>query len=258
LFRPFFSQAVKYLTALGMQSEEDADRMRRLGADPGRISITGNLKRASRPDRWGAGKAQLHLPLDGRYARRVLVAGSTHRGEEEALLEVLRLLKPDFPDLVMVLAPRHPQRFAEVEGLLKQSGLSYEKKSEMNGASGRAPDVVFLDTLGELEAFYSVASVAFVGGSLVAVGGHNVMEPARFRKPVLFGPHMANFSRIAEELKRSGGGIEVCGKEDLARELARLLGDPASAERAGERAYEVVKSDRGVVAGSMELVARYF
>jgi 3-deoxy-D-manno-octulosonic-acid transferase len=258
LFRPFFSQAVKYLTALGMQSEEDADRMRRLGADPGRISITGNLKRASRPDRWGAGKAQLHLPLDGRTARRVLVAGSTHRGEEEALLEVLRLLKPDFPDLVMVLAPRHPQRFAEVEGLLKQSGLSYEKKSEMNGASGRAPDVVFLDTLGELEAFYSVASVAFVGGSLVAVGGHNVMEPARFRKPVLFGPHMANFSRIAEELKRSGGGIEVCGKEDLARELARLLGDPASAERAGERAYEVVKSDRGVVEGSMELVARYF
>lgn len=256
-FRPFFSEAVKYLTALGMQSAEDAERMRRLGADPGRISITGNLKRAARTDRGGSEKTPFDMPVNGRHARRVFVAGSTHRGEEEALLEVFQMLKPGFPDLLMVLAPRHPQRFAEVEGLLKKSGLSYEKKSAMNGAGGRAADVVFLDTLGELEAFYSVASVAFVGGSLVAVGGHNVMEPARFRKPVLFGPHMANFARIAEELKRSGGGIEVSGKEDLARELSRLLGDPASAERAGERAYETVRSDRGVVEGSMELVARY-
>jgi 3-deoxy-D-manno-octulosonic-acid transferase len=257
-FRPFFSEAVRYLTALGMQSAQDAGRMRRLGADPGRISITGNLKRAARADRGRVEKAPLHfLPVEGRHARRVLVAGSTHRGEEEALLEVFQLLKPGFPDLLMVLAPRHPQRFAEVEGLLKKSGLSYEKKSEMNGADRSAADVVFLDTLGELEAFYSVASVAFVGGSLVAVGGHNVMEPARFRKPVLFGPHMANFARIAEELKRSGGGIEVRGKEDLARELSRLLGDPAGAERAGERAYETVRSDRGVVEGSMELVVRY-
>jgi 3-deoxy-D-manno-octulosonic-acid transferase len=258
-FRPFFSQVVRQLTAFGMQSVEDAARMTRLGADPTRITITGNLKRASRADKDGAGKARMiDIPLDRRGARPVLVAGSTHRGEEETLLEVFQLLRPRFPDLLMVLAPRHPQRFAEVERLLKKSGVNYGKKSEMNGAGEAPPDVVFLDTLGELEAFYSIANVAFVGGSLIEAGGHNVMEPARLRKPVLFGPHMANFARIAEELKRSGGGVEIRGKDDLLRELARWLGDPPSAVRAGERAYEVVKSDRGVVEGSMELVARYF
>ena len=128
----------------------------------------------------------------------------------------------------------------------------------MNGRSGPAPDVIFLDTMGELAAFYSVAEIAFVGGSLVDVGGHNVMEPARLKKPVLFGPHMANFARVAEALKRAGGGIEISGKDDLVREWSRLLADPQNAQRIGERAYNVVKADQSVIEGSMELVSRYF
>ena len=258
-FRRFFSQVFAHLTGLGMQSAEDAERMIRLGVDAKRVVITGNLKDASMSEKGkkSKGAALPDLLLSGRAGRRVLVAGSTHRGEEEILLEAFRGLKPSFPDLVMVLAPRHPQRFSEVEKLLVGAGLSYVKRSEMNGRTDAAPDVIFLDTLGELETFYSAADIAFVGGSLVEAGGHNVREPARFGKPVLFGPHMANFSRIAEDLKLAGGGIEIYGKDDLARELSRLLSDRASAERAGERAYDVVKKDRQVVERCMELVARY-
>jgi len=258
-FRRFFSQVLAHLTALGMQSEDDAERMARLGADAKRLVVTGNLKDALGPEKKkSAADALLPALLQRRdNGRRVFVAGSTHRGEEQILLDAFQSLKTDFPDLVMVLAPRHPQRFAEVEKLLAAAGLSYVKRSAMNGGTDRPSDVIFLDTLGELEAFYSAADVAFVGGSLVEAGGHNVMEPARFGKPVLFGPHMANFSRIAEDLKLTGGGVEVCGKEDLAREAARFLGDRAGAKRAGECAYDVVNNDRRVVERSMELVARY-
>ncbi|MGH7767353.1 MAG: 3-deoxy-D-manno-octulosonic acid transferase [Candidatus Binatia bacterium] len=257
-FRRFFSQVVGHLTGLGMQSAEDAERMIRLGADAKRVVITGNLKDASSEKTKNEPAVLLpDLLLGGGNGRRVFVAGSTHRGEEEILLAAFRGLKPLFPDLVMVLAPRHPQRFPEVERLLVGAGLSYVKRSETNGRTDQSPDVIFLDTLGELETFYSAADIAFVGGSLVEAGGHNVMEPARFGKPVLFGPHMTNFSRIAEDLKLAGGGIEICGKDDLARELLRLLSDRASAKRAGERAYDVVKKDRQVVERSMELVARY-
>jgi 3-deoxy-D-manno-octulosonic-acid transferase len=256
-FRRFFSQVVKHLTALGMQSAVDAERMMRLGTDASRLSVTGNLKDAATPEKGkkAQGAARPELLRNG---GRVLVAGSTHRGEEEIILEAFQALKTSFPNLVLVLAPRHPQRFPEVEKLLVSRGLRYSKRSDKNGGSDTAPDVVFVDTLGELAAFYSVADVAFVGGSLVDGGGHNVREPARFSKPVLFGPNMTNFNRIAGDLKRSGGGIEVCGKEDLTRELTRFLSDRASLEIAGARAYDVVKKDQKVVERSIELVARYF
>jgi 3-deoxy-D-manno-octulosonic-acid transferase len=258
-FRLFFSQVVQQLSAAGMQTEEDAERMARLGADPRKICITGNLKHAS----WRAegvrndGPEGSDLLLGAEQARQVLVAGSTHRGEEEILLDVFLLLKSSFPGLLMVLAPRHPQRFAEVERLLKKRQVSYERKSRLNGQGRMITDVIFLDTIGELAAFYSLADIAFVGGSLVNAGGHNLMEPARLRKPVLFGPYMQNFTDIAEELKQKGGGIEIHGKEDLIREIAGLLSDRVKAERMGELAYRVVEEDRGVVEKSMDLVARY-
>ena len=257
-FRRFFSRVVRQLTALGRQSAEDAERMVRLGADPARVRITGNLKQAAAAGRREARPAQKVLPPGRRDDRRVLVAGSTHRGEEEILVEAFHELKASFAGLVMVLAPRHPQRFAEVERLLKKSGVRYSKRSETNGGHEPAGEIVFLDTMGELADFYSIADIAFVGGSLVDAGGHNVMEPARCRKPVLFGPYMGNFARISQELKRAGGGIEIHGKEDLVRELSRLFGDRPAAERAGESAYRVAEADRKIVEGSMELVSRYF
>lgn len=286
LFRLFFSEVVRQFTAVGMQSKDDAERMIRLGVDPQKIWVTGNLKHSSgwedRVNNRGMGGAD--FALGGRETRQVLVAGSTHRGEEEILLDAFLFLKSRFPALLMVLAPRHPQRFSEVERLLKKRGVRYEKKSQMNGregglpvrcltASGRLPgrgqvlaqadtqtglsDVIFLDTLGDLPAFYSVADIAFIGGSLVDAGGHNLMEPARFHKPILFGPYMTNFNDIAKEMKRKGGGIEVHGREDLIREISGLLTDRERAERIGELAYGVVAGDRGVVDRSMDLVSRY-
>ncbi|MBI4490364.1 MAG: 3-deoxy-D-manno-octulosonic acid transferase [Deltaproteobacteria bacterium] len=268
LFHFFFSEVVRQFTAIGMQTEEDAQRIIQMGAYPPKVWITGNLKHAALGngnaiqkgfEGWG-------LEIAEEQERRVLVAGSTHRGEEDILIEVFLSLKPHFPDLLMVLAPRHSDRFPEVERLLQRKGIRYVKKSQMNGRERGLPvrgtqtglaDVIFLDTLGDLLSFYSMADIAFVGGSLVDAGGHNLMEPARFRKPVLFGPHMTNFTDIAAEMKREGGGIEVKGREDLIREISGLLTDPARAKRIGELAYGLVEGDRGVVDRSMGLISRY-
>ncbi len=256
-FRPFFSRVVKHFTALGLQSEEDSERLIRLGVNPRKIWITGNLKQAP----WAGAELESELEREERSmvaeGRQILVAGSTHRGEEEIFVDVFLALKARFPGLLMVLAPRHPQRFAEVEKLLVRRRVRYEKKSQMNSRVAESTDVIFLDTLGDLISFYSLADVAFVGGSLVDAGGHNIVEPARFRKPILFGPYTSNCAGIAEEMKRTGGGIEVRGKDDIVREIAGLLADGAKAKKVGELAYCVTEKDHGVLDRSIRLVSRY-
>lgn len=258
-FRFFFSGVVRQFTAAGMQTEEDAERLIRLGFDRQRVVVTGSLKHAVQGEEEGKDEEvkKSDWLIRGKGDRQVLVAGSTHRGEEEILLDVFLFLKTRFPSLLMVLAPRHPQRFYEVEKLLQRKKVGYEKKSQMNGREGGFADVIFLDTLGDLPAFYSVADIAFIGGSLVNVGGHNLMEPARFRKPVLFGPYMTNFADIAKEMKRKGGGSEVHGREDLIREISSLLTDRTKSENMGRLAYSVVERHRGVLDRSIGLVSRY-
>lgn len=257
--RIFFAAVVRRFTAVGMQSAEDADRMVRLGVNPEKTRVTGSLKHISwdsngvNPARAVAALAQ----LGDREVRQVLVAGSTHPGEEEILLEVFLDLKSRFPSLMLILAPRHPQRFAEVEKLIQRKGLRYEKRSRMNGRAAAGADVLFLDTLGELPDFYSVADIAFVGGSLVDAGGHNLLEPARLRKPLLFGPYMTNFAEITSEMRRAGGGIEIRGKEDLTREIAALLSDRVKARKIGDLAHGVAVQDRGVVDRTMDLITLY-
>jgi 3-deoxy-D-manno-octulosonic-acid transferase len=187
----------------------------------------------------------------------LLVAGSSHRGEEELLLEAFRCLKQRFPDFQMVLAPRHPQRFPEVERLLQSSGLQFEKKSEFNGASHSRQDIFFLDTLGELQGFYAIGDIAFVGGSLVDAGGHNLLEPARVRRPILFGPHMANFAALADEMKQKGGGIEVRTVADLVQEITDLLNDATKRLAMGERAYQVATKESRVGERTFALLSRY-
>jgi 3-deoxy-D-manno-octulosonic-acid transferase len=258
LFRPLFSRALKYFSALGMQSREDAERMVRLGVSRNRVSITGNLKhdfaREAPPGESGDGRRPPHLK--GVEHRPVLVAGSTHQGEEEVLLEVFLSLKSRFPSLLMVLAPRHPHRFDEVEKLLRQKGIVYEKKSRQKEAGGPF-DVLLLDSMGDLAHYYSMADVAFVGGSLVDAGGHNLLEPARFGKPVVFGPYMANVAEVAEEMKQRGGGLQVGNQEDLRREIAGLLSDPERAGEMGRRAKSLAEEDRAVLDATLRVVSRY-
>ena len=255
----FFRDVLRHFTSMGMQTEDDASRAQKLGADPLRVAVTGNLKLAES----GNGPEPKDKVMDSLGLKRspagrpLLVAGSSHRGEEEILLDAYRRLKRHFPDLQMVLAPRHPQRFAEVERLLKASGLAFEKKSQVNGQNFVLPDVFFLDTVGELQKFYAAGDIAFVGGSLVDVGGHNLLEPARVRRPVLFGPYMANFAALAHEMKKRGGGIEVRDTEDLVRAITDLLNDTNKRVAMGETAYQVAADDGRVGERTVELLLRY-
>ncbi len=258
VFRWFFSSVLNKFTSMGMQNGDNAERIIHLGANPEKVSITGNLKRALGDEKATAMETgNGGLSLDGKGSRRILVAGSTHRGEEEVLLDVFQFLKSSIPDLLMILAPRHPQRFREVERLLKRKSVSYEKRSRLNGRLVTWPDVIFLDTMGNLPAVYRFADVTFVGGSLVNVGGHNPIEPARWGNPILFGPHMTNFSDIARAMKTRGAGIEVQDREGLIQAITSLLNDPQKARRVGERAREVAGEDSRVTERSMRLVSPF-
>jgi len=250
----FFRRVIGYFTAIGMQSAEDGERIVELGAPAGNVSIVGSLKHAAaRADGTGTQHGGLHGPR----ANPLLVVGSSHRGEEAIFIEAFVYLKQRFPGLQMALAPRHPERFAEVEKLLQRSGLSFEKQSEIDGRAQFTKDVMFLDTLGDLKDFYALGDIAFVGGSLVEAGGHNLLEPARQGKPILFGPHISNFSSIAAEFKRKGGAIEVRGKEELIHEITTLLYDSARRKVMGERAYEIANDDRRVLERNLTLAERY-
>ncbi len=256
-FKSFFQRVIQCFSVMGMQSAGDVERIVALGADRQRVSIVGNLKQAAASHSAARNVGPIVASDKEAAGKSLLVVGSSHRGEEDLILRVFRTLKERFPKLQMVLAPRHPQRFSEVERLLKAGGCDFEKKSEINGRIGVQRDILFLDTLGDLEDFYAVGDVAFVGGSLVDAGGHNLLEPARYRKPVLFGPYMTNFSALAAEMKQKGGGIEVNGADDLIRELSSLFSDRNLRASMGEKAYAIAAADVGVLERSFSLVARY-
>ncbi|HWP56342.1 MAG TPA: 3-deoxy-D-manno-octulosonic acid transferase [Candidatus Acidoferrales bacterium] len=255
-FSRVFAPALRSLSALGMQTGADAQRMISLGVDPSRVVVTGNLKYDA-PSANGNGAAcaaSLGAALKG---RKVWVAGSTHDGEEEFALEAHAALQRRFPGLVLILAPRHPHRFSQVEGLLEKRRTRFAKKSQLAGRAPDIPDVVLLDSMGELAAFYALADAAFVGGSLVSAGGHNLVEPARLGKPVFFGPYVDNFKQAATEIARAGGGAMVRTKDDLVENLTRVLADPGVALAMGALARGAVERHRGALRKSMKLVSRY-
>lgn len=227
------------------QSEIDADRLRALGCRAEAVSVAGNLKFDVRATQ----EAEVTRRLRG-SGLRFVVAGSTLDGEEAALVGGWpRLLEAD-PNLGMVLAPRHPERFGAVAGLLERSGIAWQKRSgwkmEPSETEGliRAGQIVLLDTIGELASVYSLAAVAFVGGSVVEAGGHNPLEPAQFAVPIVMGPHYANFRTITEDLI-AHHAIRIAPKEGLAEALIELLKNPRAAEEMGERARRVFEEQAG-------------
>jgi 3-deoxy-D-manno-octulosonic-acid transferase len=247
LLRGLWIPILGRLACVLAQSETDAHRLKLLGCPQERVSVAGNLKFDVR----AAGEADATLKLkELGPGLRVIVAGSTLAGEEAALLEAWPQLLQADPQLAMVLAPRHPERFGVVETLLEKSGFSWVKRSDWRTQPAgalkplRPGEIVLLDTIGELASVYSLSTVAFVGGSLIPAGGHNPLEPAQFGVPIVMGPHYANFRAITEDL-RAHDAIRIATKEELAATLIELLGDRMAAEAMGGRAREVYASQAG-------------
>jgi len=246
-FKAFFRQVFDQVSLFCMQSDQDALRIKDIGADPEKVMITGNLKfdqkiSASQP-------TQVIIPV----GRRVIAAGSTHRGEEAVLLEVFSRLREKYRDITLIIAPRHPERFDEVETIITNAGYECQRRTRLQGP---VKDVLLLDTIGELRSFYALCDIAFVGGSLVKVGGHNLLEPAAMKKPVIFSRFMFNFKEISEALMSSGGGIMVKDKAELYTQLENLLSEPDRAKRMGERAFRVIESNSGAAKKTMDAISR--
>ncbi|MDG4595253.1 MAG: lipid IV(A) 3-deoxy-D-manno-octulosonic acid transferase [Candidatus Contendobacter sp.] len=239
------------ITLVAAQAEADAERFRALGAL--RVEVTGNLKYDLTPPD--------DLPERGWRLRRewlgenrpVWIAASTHAGEDELVLDAFARLRARWPELLLFLVPRHPERFDAVAALCRQRGFSMIRRSEQRSC---APNTaVFLgDSMGELLLFYAAADLAFVGGSLVPIGGHNVLEPALLGLPVLFGSHMFNFTEAGERLLAVEAAWRVVDAVELAAAMDRLLADPALRQTAGQRGRAVVERHRGALAALLERI----
>lgn len=244
----FYGPIMGLVSFYCVQSESDKERFISLGAPPDRVRVTGNLKFEQRTseDQKDRG-AELLQALDLKEGSPVLTAGSTHDGEEELILEAFARIKQEVPEAVLILAPRHLERIDSIERLLSGSPYTWVKRSRMLRGEvfkGRR-DLLLLDTYGELTIAYLISTVVFVGGSLVPIGGHNILEVALMGKVALFGPHMHNFRESKELLERIGAGILVRDAEELSRQFLRLIKEETLKIELGERARSVVQENQG-------------
>lgn len=248
--RFFMQQVFDRMDALCVQNETYAERLRNLGARPATVHATGNIKfDLTIPEKHLAWTETLHGPT--------LIAGSTHRPEEEIVLAAYATVKASFPALNLILAPRHPERFAEVEALLKKSGVTYTKRSqepEVRTQPERAEgQVILLDAIGELAAAYAAADIAIMGGSFIPHGGQNPLEPAYWGKAVLCGPHMFNFPFLDEFA--AAGAIRRTTQEALADDIATLLSDPSACQSMGAAAKAFLAKNSGATRRALDIIS---
>ena len=236
-----------------MQSERDARRMRAIGLEAGRVVVTGNMKYdAVAPSDAEPRQLREIAPPPG---VPLLVAGSTSRGEEEQVLDALSA--PGLERVLLILAPRHRERFDEVAALLDRRGLAFTRRTQRAEAPWAAHRVLLLDTIGELASAYCLATVAFVGGSLVRRGGQNLLEPSARGVPVLFGPHTDNFKEISLDLLAAGGGFLVHGPRDLGATLRGLVDDEGLRRRAGAAGRALIEAHRGATGRTIDQILPY-
>jgi 3-deoxy-D-manno-octulosonic-acid transferase len=230
-----------------MISQEDAERIVEMGADPRKVNVHGNAKYDLLARKAGLGvESSIRKKLNLHSSQPVFVAGSTREGEEEIVLNVYDRIAKHFPDMVLILAPRHIVRAPQIESLLKRRKVEYQLRSEI-GEDGRlrTKPVLLLDTFGELFELYSVGSVNYCGASLVPLGGQNPLEAAVWGKPVLYGPHMEDFLDAKSLLENAGAGIEVTDAEAFAEKALWVLFHPKEAEDCGRRAREAIVRNQG-------------
>ena len=257
LIRPFFRRVLDDIDRFCVQGEEAARRLAELGADPGRITVTGSLKFDALDVAPPPGRGRQRVLRFFRVSpnRPVLVAGSTFKGEETAVVRAFNLLRTRGGNPLLVIAARQPERFTEVERLCRQEGLSTIRRTELPIDAEPRADAVVLDTIGELAELYQIATVVFVGGSLVPAGGHNILGPAVFGKPIVFGPHMENFAEIAEAFLANGAAVQVRSARELDEVVVGLMGDPVRRARLGAGARALVEANRGAKDRTMAAVA---
>ncbi len=248
LYRPLLGG----IRRIGAQSAEDAERYAAIGADPSRISVTGNIKYDLPAPGIPASVLRERFDLDA--DRPVLAAGSTGPGEEPPVLEAYATVRAAFPRAFLVLAPRHPERTGEVERLAAERGFRVHRLSKGPDRDASRNDILLVDTIGELAALYAMTSAAFVGGSLVPIGGHNVLEPAAAGVPVLFGPHTHHVAGPADHLLRSGAAIRVSDAEALGRAWTDLLRHPERRSSMAAGAARLVQRNGGALQRSVDLL----
>lgn len=252
LIAPLLRAALAGVQRITAQSRADADRYLRLGASPSAVCVTGNLKfDQAVPD---GIEAQARIWRGQWGARPVWIAASTHEDEEPMVLAAHRAVLERWPQALLLWAPRHPERFSAVTAAGERAGFRLRTRRE-HGLPERDSQVFVIDTLGELMAFYAAADLAFVGGSLQPVGGHNLLEPAALGLPVLVGPHTFNFVDIAALLARAGALRQVQDGPGLASALVAWLADPELMRRLGDQGRTSIASERGALAKTVDIVA---
>jgi 3-deoxy-D-manno-octulosonic-acid transferase len=258
----FLRRVLSLTHAFLAQTEQDAARLRELGALAGRVQVAGNLKYDSTPPAAGPLAAWLEREVAARGRRPLIVAGSVTANEEPLVLIAFGILQGQWRQALLVLAPRKPDRFEPAAEFIEESHRNFLRRSQLslNGQQSEMIEdtvsVLLLDSVGELAALYRLADAVFVGGSLVPDGGHNILEPACFGKPPLFGPSMENFREIAERFLTAGAGVQVQSPEDLGVAWIELIQDAKRREQMGRTALELVERNRGATDRSVEIIAR--
>ncbi|MFA5276530.1 MAG: 3-deoxy-D-manno-octulosonic acid transferase [Candidatus Omnitrophota bacterium] len=238
------------------QSESDGLKLKALGAKPGSIIVTGNMKFDQVPSR--SVNPEFYKKRMGlKEGERLIIAGSTHRGEEEILLNIYQSLLKDFPYLRFFLAPRHPERASEVEGLVKNFGFEPLRVSLLSVKAPLEKEVFILDTIGELASFYSAADIVFIGGSLVKKGGQNILEPASAGKPVVFGPYMSNFKDIVQIFLRGNAALQVFNQDGLVKAISGLLNNNTQVEGLVNNAREIILRNQGATKRNISLIRKF-
>jgi 3-deoxy-D-manno-octulosonic-acid transferase len=249
LVRPLFRRVLRDIDRFCVQGEETAGRLVKLGADPSRIVVTGSLKFDALEPSGVPGRGRERVLRFFRVApnRPVLVAGSTQRGEEDSVIRAFNRFRATAAgaNALLIIAARHPERFADVERLCRSEGLSTVRRTELPIDREPRADAVILDSIGELAQLYQLATTVFVGGSLVPAGGHNILEPAAHGKPIVFGPHMENFAEIADAFLANHAAIQVRTERELEETIVALMGDPVRRARLGAAARALVEANRG-------------
>jgi 3-deoxy-D-manno-octulosonic-acid transferase len=250
MFRSLVAPTFGMLDAICVQNLEDVEKWKTLGADPRKIHQVGSIKYDPESVEIDPASPQKILTGFGLEKRTIIFGGSTHRGEEKALAEVFRALKRDF---LLVIAPRHAERAGEIARELEEIGFHVALRSQVP-APDPFLDCLLIDSTGELRHWYGVATIAFIGKSLLAHGGQNPAEAILAGKPVLFGPHMENFAALASTLVRERGAVQVNSATDLRRAMTQLLGNPEEREAIVQKARKVLETHRGAAARTAKLI----